>query len=561
MRILFILLTVTPLIAQISAEPFSNKEANPSTPIWLTGLWELCKTNLDKPVLPIESCSNTMQIPGTWETQGHEDYDGYALLQKSFLWNQKTVNGLGIYINQIRDSDEVYINGQLIGATGQFLPDFRKATIYSRLYPIPDGLLKPNQNNLISIIVYNNARPGGIPGQAPVIDNYLALNQKQQINHYETVFFTTLLLVFTLMHLVHFCFHPKSTRESFYYAIFTFSWALYLMTYSELILETEWNLNLIFQLNVILFYIIFVTLPAFVYRFFDKPLPKPLKAIFTLVFANILFVALTSRLELVYWSLKFVESFILIATLPFAIHVLFRAVKEKLDYAKIMTFLLAIYMVTGVYDIFIDYTQGITDMFDRLLGPYGLVVLTIGLSMVLSHKHSLYFQGATYDHLTGLLQRKPFVKKLSKAILSPLSNDQKLIVVMIDLDNFKQINDQYGHFSGDKILIAAAEALKSSIRPSDNICRFGGDEFCVSAIVKKSDDTDKYVRRMHSALHAVREKIGHQWISPQATFGVIAYQNSFGTNPEHIITLADNQLIKAKTESKGSIAWLNNQAA
>ena len=84
-----------------------------------------------------------------------------------------------------------------------------------------------------------------------------------------------------------------------------------------------------------------------------------------------------------------------------------------------------------------------------------------------------------HDSLTSLPNRLMFEGVLEHAVITAKRRDQKVGVLFLDIDNFKMINDNYGHHEGDKVLKETAERLKNTLRSEDLICRFGGDEFVV----------------------------------------------------------------------------------
>lgn len=88
-------------------------------------------------------------------------------------------------------------------------------------------------------------------------------------------------------------------------------------------------------------------------------------------------------------------------------------------------------------------------------------------------------RAAFIDHLTGAWNRRYFDGFLAAAIDRAREARRTVTVLVFDIDEFKQYNDRYGHAAGDEILIETVRALKSSVRPSDRVCRIGGDEFAV----------------------------------------------------------------------------------
>ncbi|HEI8864991.1 TPA: sensor domain-containing diguanylate cyclase [Serratia odorifera] len=110
------------------------------------------------------------------------------------------------------------------------------------------------------------------------------------------------------------------------------------------------------------------------------------------------------------------------------------------------------------------------------------------------------FQASTSDELTGISNRRGF-QFLSRYSLNDCQRHQvSASLVFIDLDKFKQINDNYGHHAGDRALVTFAGLLKSVFRDVDIIARFGGDEFVVLVAGKKRFETERDVNRLQQQL-------------------------------------------------------------
>ncbi len=86
---------------------------------------------------------------------------------------------------------------------------------------------------------------------------------------------------------------------------------------------------------------------------------------------------------------------------------------------------------------------------------------------------------ATRDPLTGCLNRRAFLDKYETAVNNAIQMNTDLVCIMLDIDHFKSINDQFGHVTGDKVLQLVAEFLRSDSRPGDLVGRYGGEEFCI----------------------------------------------------------------------------------
>jgi sialate O-acetylesterase len=112
---------------------------------------------------------NEIIVPAKWEDQGYRDYDGYAWYRKSFNSQLAGDDKMVLMIGKIDDIDQVYVNGVLVGSTGEFRTDSRfdepnTGQEYNafRGYYIPEGLLKKNQKNVICVRVFDSGGEGGI---------------------------------------------------------------------------------------------------------------------------------------------------------------------------------------------------------------------------------------------------------------------------------------------------------------------------------------------------------------------------------------------------------------
>ena len=139
-------------------------------------------------------------------------------------------------------------------------------------------------------------------------------------------------------------------------------------------------------------------------------------------------------------------------------------------------------------------------------------VLTQGQRKLLSEIHAIYAMGlkhaleyyrirqlATKDMLTGLCNRSHFNDSLHKLMSMSLRNENSFGLLILDLDNFKQVNDCHGHQQGDEVLIEFANLLTSSLRDSDHAFRFGGDEFCCLLIDSDHEANEQVAKRIQSA--------------------------------------------------------------
>ncbi|EHL89422.1 diguanylate cyclase (GGDEF) domain-containing protein [Campylobacter sp. 10_1_50] len=163
-------------------------------------------------------------------------------------------------------------------------------------------------------------------------------------------------------------------------------------------------------------------------------------------------------------------------------------------------------------------------------------------------------ENAKYDFLTGLLNRRS-IEKILKYELNELIdkyNDTNLIIMLGDIDNFKQINDTYGHSVGDEILKNIAKALKDTFRENDYVCRWGGEEFLAILPNVKTNDVKKIENRLNARIAKV--KLPNQSVVTM-TFGLVLCANGVNIDIKTVIDIADKKLYNGKKNGKDRIEY------
>lgn len=135
-----------------------------------------------------------------------------------------------------------------------------------------------------------------------------------------------------------------------------------------------------------------------------------------------------------------------------------------------------------------------------LIGVGVTVIVSFVLLWIFSNYNQKLEFLATHDDLTGLLNRRRFNQLMQREIKVAQRYDQSISLLLIDIDDFKSVNDNFGHLSGDQYLKAIAQTMKKTLREIDITSRFGGDEFCALLINTGEIEARKIVKRLQNEL-------------------------------------------------------------
>jgi diguanylate cyclase (GGDEF)-like protein len=167
---------------------------------------------------------------------------------------------------------------------------------------------------------------------------------------------------------------------------------------------------------------------------------------------------------------------------------------------------------------------------------------------------------ACHDALTGLPNRALFKARLKLEIAHAKRDRKKVAVMMLDLDHFKTVNDTLNHSMGDQLLKCVGQRLKSLLRDSDTVARFGGDEFVLLAPdLLTKDDAETLVKKILDAVRKPYHLDGHR-IVISASLG-ISYCPDDGDDVDDLMKKADIALYMAKERGRNTYAFYTEMDA
>jgi diguanylate cyclase (GGDEF)-like protein len=189
------------------------------------------------------------------------------------------------------------------------------------------------------------------------------------------------------------------------------------------------------------------------------------------------------------------------------------------------------------FRIFINYLDELTRKYDEIFS------LKEQLMRELEER-------ATYDLLTGLYNRYALFDFLERELAKlERKKEGRIYIVFLDLDNFKYVNDTFGHKKGDEILKEVAKFLKENFRKYDFVSRFGGDEFVV--VISEDENRCDINNLLNRIQKLLEEKFKDYSLS--VSYG-IAVAPEEGTDAYQLIQLADGRMYKMKNYKKGIIS-------
>ena len=185
------------------------------------------------------------------------------------------------------------------------------------------------------------------------------------------------------------------------------------------------------------------------------------------------------------------------------------------------------------------------------------VVLALSdISDSVAEQDKLYYD-ATHDALTGLPNRALLLKHITEAVSKAMQNDGIAALLFVDIDHFNRINDSFGHYIGDAILIEVAHRLQDVIGKPDCVARWGGDEYVV--LVEDADSRDAVTDIAQQIIAAINAAMNINGVSLRVNCSVgISLAPADSINIDELLAMADTAMARSKSNGDGGYRYFSH---
>ena len=189
--------------------------------------------------------------------------------------------------------------------------------------------------------------------------------------------------------------------------------------------------------------------------------------------------------------------------------------------------------------------QGEHELFSYLTNQASVSVENVDL-------HETVQRQAVTDELTGLFNHRRFQEVMTQEVERARRYGQEMGLIMLDIDNFKRVNDTYGHMQGDMVLREVARVLRQSSREIDEPARYGGEEMAVALPQTDLEGAYRFAERVRHRIEALDLPLleGDGTLKVTASFGAASLVNASGDGKDALVAAADAALYRAKRSGK-----------
>ena len=504
-------------LAAVAAAPAAGREADvlrvERLPASLAGTWEFALGDPPGGVADLDALPfQLVPVPGYWQDAGIPGHGTGWYRVTIDLDPSLAIVPLAFVCAQIRDVDEVFLDGQSIGRTGEFPPDYDKATVVERIYELPPSRSSVPGRHVLSVRVHNaGPRGGGITG-VPRLDALSAALQARTMREAPRAL---LAVAFGALGLFSLFFYLRDRGQSDFLHLFLATGATAVFVASWLSVWTVSGLPLTFLFRVE--HAGFFVVPALAYllslRFFERPLGRLSRAVLAAQAAGASACLLWPRPDEIYFAIPAACLLGAVASFDVLVH-LGAAARRRVRHARALLAATLLVVVCAAFDATGLLSLGIGASVDFATSSPAFFVLTTAFLAAMADRLARLRLAASTDPLTGLANRVVFFDRIQLEVARARRGTHPVALSILDLDGFGKFTGRHGPVAGDRLLVAAAAALSESIRDTDLAARFGEDEFVV--LLPEAD-----AARAMTCLERIRRAVARVRI-PGAAEGVTA---------------------------------------
>ena len=489
-----------------------------------------------------------VSVPGEWET-AFPDHDGFGWYRREVYLPEEMADGpLGVQFGTVGDAFEVYWNGVRVGGRGTFPPRFVEGVAPALLLVPAEALkVRPRGPHVLAVRVYNAYAYGGLLGEVRV-GRYDALAQKRSPRDIVVGGLVSFFLAIGVYHLA-FWVRRRAARENLYFALLSLCVSVYGSTYSGAVAGVVMPYINPYRLGLIALLCAVPVFVALVCGLFELRM-RPRERTAVALCAVAVVVTVSVPLDVLAEFNKWIDFGLGVALLLVVIRAGAAASPHRPHARTLVVGTMAFASTLG-YDLLSEY--GFVPVARVLPGVpslfwLGFLVFVVAVGFATAGKWALTEVTALVDPLTELARRHVLEDALRRETDRLRRAGGSLALVMIDLDFFKQINDAYGHRTGDQVLARVGRLLRHSARNVDLPARFGGEEFAVLLYGSRLDGALSFAERFRANLREMRVSTPRGDVQVTASLGV-----AVGTDlvsPQELVDAADQALYRAKTEGR-----------
>jgi diguanylate cyclase (GGDEF)-like protein len=583
----FAVVSVAVLAADVCAMRAASVTS--SEPRSLAGLWAFHPG--DDPTWAQPAFDDTswtrIRVPGSWRRQGFDRVTGLAWyrLRVPSQWPADEV--LGVTLGKIDSAYEVFVGGRRLGGVGEMPPAPRMEYDRHRTFSIPPAVREADGSVAIAVRVWRNPETVSTAG-GPVEGPFEIGPLTRLVEHEKLVEARELALVFVflLVAIYHLSLRIRlgSGDDYLWFGL------LALLAAGYGFLRTQWKYLIIDEFVVLkkiehlMLWLIPASILQFLWVFFHQARPRWLRGMQIGLIAGAAIVALTPGLLIALQLLSVVQLSV-VPLVAAAMVLVVRRVRAGDREAPIVGLGMAVLAATVMHDALVDRNY----IVDARVSMYGFAVLVVGMSVTLGNRFQRALrdrdaltrdlegrvaartrelneayrqmeQLALRDSLTQLLNRYAIVQRAAGELSRARRHRTPFALALIDVDDFKAINDSAGHAAGDAVLKQVAERLATAVRASDDVGRWGGDEFIV--LLPGADRQEAASAAARLRLRIIDSPLalaGGASRRVTVSIGVVAVEGSSDDleDLDMLVERADGALYRAKAEGRDGVRIAN----